>query len=268
MCINLYKSKAAELRLKILNLAVKKSKGHLGGTFSCLDLMVYLFYSNFLNISKKNHNNKKRNKFILSKGHACIAQYLILNDLKIISKKTLNSYGSDGGLGAQLDINTPGVDWNTGSLGHSLGVISGMAASSDNPHKKFVTIVGDAEMDEGSVWEALAFCGEKKLSNVVVIIDRNRLSVTDTLEDVGIFRDFHNIVNSLGWNSYEINGHDFIEMEKVFKKIKVSKKPVIILANTIKGKGISFMENSIKWHHAIPTNEEYKLAEKELRNGK
>lgn len=259
------KKTANELRLKILDMAVKKSKGHIGGTFSCLDILVYLYYSKFLNITKNNISKHNRDRLILSKGHACLALYLIFENLGFMSKEKLDSYGENNGLGAQLDINIPGVDWNTGSLGHAIGVMSGFSIG--NKKNKYIAIVGDAEMDEGSIWEALVFAGENKLSNVIVVVDRNRLSVTEKLDDVGIYRNFMKIIASLGWNGYEINGHDFHEIDSTFKKIRANKKPSIILANTIKGKGVSFMENSISWHHGIPNEYEYKIARNDLLRG-
>ena len=126
------------------------------------------------------------------------------------------------------------------------------------------TILGDAEMSEGSVWEALTFIGDNRIQNLTCIVDRNRLSVTEKLDDVGLFRDFHNIMNSLGWKTYEIDGHDYDQIIKSIQESKKNKLPSIILANTIKGKGISFMENNIKWHGAIPSDDEVEIARREL----
>ena len=255
-----------KIKLEVLELAVLKGKGHLGGTYSCLDLLVALYYGDVLNINANNFEGNERDRFILSKGHACLALYVILEDLGIITKDVLNSYGENGGLGAQLDISVPGVDWNTGSLGHALGVVSGIAMASKMNHKNFhaYTILGDAEMAEGSVWEAIAFAGDHCISNVIGIIDRNRLSVTEVLEDDGIFRNYAAIVESLGWVALEINGHDYEEILEALNKAKNNKKPTMILANTVKGKGVSFMENSLKWHHSIPSSKELEIARIEL----
>ena len=255
-----------KFKLEVLELAVLKGKGHLGGTYSCLDLLVALYYGDVLNINANNFEGNQRDRFILSKGHACLALYVILEDLGIITKDVLNSYGENGGLGAQLDISVPGVDWNTGSLGHALGVVSGIAMASKMNNKNFhaYTILGDAEMAEGSVWEAIAFAGDHCISNVIGIIDRNRLSVTEVLEDDGIFRNYAAIVESLGWVALEINGHDYEEILEALNKAKNNKKPTMILANTVKGKGVSFMENSLKWHHSIPSSKELEIARIEL----
>ena len=119
-------------------------------------------------------------------------------------------------------------------------------------------------MSEGSVWEALTFIGDNRIENLTCIVDRNRLSVTEELDDVGLFRDFHNIMTSLGWKTYEIDGHDYDQIITSIQESKKNKLPSIILANTIKGKGVSFMENNIKWHGAIPSKDEVEIARREL----
>jgi transketolase len=255
-----------KVKVKVLELATSKGKGHLGGTFSCLDLLVALYYDNHLSIDPQNSLWENRDRFILSKGHACLALYIILEDLGFLSADELQSYGENGGLGAQLDTSVKGVDWNTGSLGHALGVASGMAMASkiDNRNYFAWTMLGDAEMSEGSVWEAICYAGDKKINNLICIVDRNRLSVTEILENDGIFRNFESTLNNLGWNSIEINGHNFNEISIAFQNAKASQKPTMILANTIKGKGVSFMENNLKWHHGVPSEDELKIARFEL----
>jgi len=254
------------IKLAVLELAVSKGKGHLGGTFSCLDLLVALYYDNHLRIDSQNSLSENRDRFILSKGHACLALYIILKDLGFLSTDELQSYGDNGGLGAQLDISLKGIDWNTGSLGHALGVASGMALASKIDDRNFFawTMLGDAEMSEGSVWEAICYAGDKKINNLVCIVDRNRLSVTEILDNEGIFRNFESTLINLGWNSVEINGHNFNEIAIAFRNAKVSERPTMILANTVKGKGVSFMENNLKWHHGVPSATELEIARFEL----
>ena len=254
------------IKLKVLEIAVSKGKGHLGGTFSCLDLLVALYYDNNLRIDPQNALWEDRDRFILSKGHACIALYIILEDLGFISADQLASYGDDGGLGAQIDTSLNGVDWNTGSLGHALGVASGMAMASKINNKNFFAcaMLGDAEMSEGSVWEAICYAGDKKINNLICIVDRNKLSVTEILDDDGIFRNFQSTLKNLGWNPIEINGHNFNEISTAFQNAKASEKPTMILANTVKGKGVSFMENNLKWHHGVPSAAELEMARFEL----
>ena len=258
---------AKDIRFECLEMTVKKKRGHLGGTFSCIDLLVALYYGGILNYDASQPKWTERDRFILSKGHACLALFAILRDLGFISDEKFESYGEDGGLGGQVDINIPGVDWNTGSLGHSLGVSAGiaLAAKLDNKDYHAYTVLGDAECAEGPVWEAIAFASQHKLSNLIAIVDRNRLSVTDTLDDDDpLFMNFCSTLNNFGWESFHIDGHGFAEMLCALKEAKKCDCPVMIVANTIKGKGVSFMENEPKWHHAVPTGEQVEMARKEL----
>lgn len=261
MNVALLKKKAKKIRLDTLIATEKAQKGHLGGTFSCIELLVVLYYGKVLNFS-----SKKNDTFILSKGHACSAIYSIFLDLGIIDQRTYDSYGVNGGLGGQLDINMPGVDFNTGSLGHSISIGSGFALTykKNNSTQKVYTIVGDAEMYEGSIWEGMMFAGENKLDNLICMIDRNRLMVTDSLDDNGLYSDFQKKVESFGWRYVEVDGHNIEKLIDVFSEIKKSTKPTLIMANTIKGKGVSFMENNVKWHHSTPTSEEIEKAKQEL----
>jgi len=238
---------------------LKKERGHLGGTFSCIEILVAIYYSNLFSLNPKNNSDK----FILSKGHACLALYYILHDLDFINKSQLDSYGYDGGLGAQLDLNINGVDWNTGSLGHSIGVSTGIALG-QKKGSFAITVVGDAECYEGSVWESLVLAGERKANNLLVIVDRNRLSVTEELGDDSFFSSYKNTLTDLGWNYIELDGHNFIEIISILEKSKKSDKPSLIIANTIKGKGVSFMENKKDWHHSVPSVDEVEQAIKFL----
>lgn len=253
--------KARNIRLSVLDIAYKKKISHLGGTFSCIDVLVALYYGGILSPSI--------DRFILSKGHACLALYVILSDLGRLRQSTLDRYGDNGGLGAQLDIHTAGVDWNTGSLGHSIGVCAGMAlaAQIEKSEMHAYTIVGDAEYYEGSVWEAMSFAGKRKLSNLTVIVDRNRLSVTESLDDDSFFGKMSELSECFGWGYKSINGHSFPEIINALTSLKMSNLPSLLIANTIKGKGISFMENQAKWHHGAPSQAEYEQAKKEIERG-
>ena len=254
------------IRLQVFEQAIKAGIGHLGGTFSCIDLLVGLYYGGTFRIDPENPHSVEQDRFILSKGHACLALYSILLEKGFISRETFMTFGRDGGLGAQLDVSTPGVDWNTGSLGHSIGITAGISlASRLNGNSKYAySMIGDAELSEGSAWEAIAFAGDENLSNLVVIIDRNKLSVTEVLEDDAIFYNLGSKIESFGWNFIEIDGHSHREIADALNSIRNSTKPTMLLANTIKGKGVSFMENQIKWHHAMPTPEEIVVARNEL----
>lgn len=256
---------AKKIRLSALEQTVLRGKGHLGGTYSCVDILVALFYLH-LDVRPTEPRWQDRDRFLLSKGHACLALYPILLDLGFINEALVRSYGLDGGLGGQLDVSIPGVEWNTGSLGHTLGVASGMALAArlDNKDYHVFTVVGDGEFAEGSIWEALIYIGQHRLNNITCIIDRNRLSVTEVLDDESFFKHLPQVVESFGWQYFEINGHDFAELNETFAKCKRSMLPTLVVANTIKGKGVSFMEDTVRWHHSLPTTAELEIARREL----
>jgi len=230
------------IRLEFLNLIDSGYKYHLGGTASCIDLLTVLFYGNFIDLKKKN-----RAKFILSKGHALGALHAILLNKKIISKKKLDMMSLKGEIGGQLDIyNLKNyVDWNTGSLGHSVGVVTGIAIA--KPNKKIWTIVGDAEMDEGSMWEGIFYISEKKINNIIIIIDRNKISASAIIEKKEFFDK--KILDQLNLNIFRINGHNHKEIKNIFKKSVNSNKSTIIIAETIKGKGFGIAENNLSYSH-------------------
>lgn len=258
---------SSQVRLDILNASGTSGGGHLGGTFSCVEILVNIFFSDLFRFKSALLNQEsKKDYFILSKGHACLAYYSILRHFGIISEKKLLSFATNSGLGAQLDTSLAGVDWNTGSLGHSIGICAGISISSglDNKDGKAVTLIGDSELSEGSTWEAIAFCGDYKLSNVIVVIDRNRLSVTSRIDLDSIYFGLEQKLHLFGWNFIEIDGHSHKEIAESLAKAFIAKKPTMIMANTVKGKGVSFMENNLAWHHKKPTNSELALAKKEL----
>ena len=260
--------KAAWVRMEVLESIVSGKKGHIGGTYSCTDLLVGLYYGKILRFKPENLQWKDRDRFILSKGHASLALFAIFKDLGIISSEFYATYGQNGGLGSQVDLSLPGIETNTGSLGHSVGIAAGMALAAKMDSKDYCayTLIGDAELFEGSVWEALMFGSQHKLNNLVVIIDRNRLSVMEVIDDNNsVFMNFGRKLELFGWNYLELNGHNMEEILTVFKKVKISDKPSIVMANTVKGKGVSFMENKASWHHGVPSKEQVEMAREELR---
>lgn len=266
MQVNLLEKKALWVRREVLEAIVKSKKSHIGGTFSAVELLCALYYGKILRIKPKDHKWKSRDRFILSKGHACTALYAIFLDLGIFTPKLYQTYGQDGGLGGQLETYLPGVDFNTGSIGHSIGIAAGMALAAKMNNQKYraFTIIGDSELYEGSIWESIIFAGEESINNLFVYVDRNRLMVTDSIGDDGLYQDIKDKLNKFGWNIYEFDGHNFREIIKAFEIAKNSKKPVMFIANTIKGKGVSFMENNVTWHNAVPSLEQIELARKEL----
>lgn len=265
--IRLLENKARWLRREVLEAIVSAKKGHIGGTYSCADLLVAMYYAGGIHFDPKNPNSAERDYFIMGKGHACLALFTIFRDLGWISPERFKEYATDGGsLGAQLDTNVPSMEYNTGSLGHALGICAGMALSAqlDGRSNRAFAMMGDAECDEGSVWEAIVFAGRHKLKNLIGIIDRNCLSVTETREDDLMFDGFTLKMKHFGWDCLEIDGHSFPEILMAFEKARNTEKPLMIVAKTVKGKGVSFMENEVKWHHSLLSAEELEKARKEL----
>jgi transketolase len=264
-----YKNKGKVLRKQILSAAINAGKGHVPPAFSWVEIGMALFYGKILNFSNKNKKSNKRDRFLLSKGHGCLTLYVILSDLGFFSKKELNKFAGDGSmLAGHPDENIPGVEISSGSLGHGLGVGCGMALSAKKNKEKWKTFVllGDGECQEGSIWEALIFANKHNLDNLITIVDRNKLGSTDFTENNAPLEPLKNKFKSFGMDVYEIDGHNTLKIIKLLKKINTSKnkKPKIIICNTIKGKGVTFMENSKYWHHQLPNKEEIKVALEEL----
>lgn len=261
--------KANWVRNQILEMIVSADKGHIGGAFSCTDILVTLYYGGILRFDPNNPNWSERDRFILSKGHSCVALYAILADLGFFSISELNSFCQKGSmLGGHPDRNIPGIEADTGSLGHGLGIASGLALSAKIDKKDFMTValLGDGECYEGSVWEAAMFAGHHQLNNLVAIVDRNRQCVTDFTEDCVRLEPLDNKWRAFGWDVRTINGHSFEELLDNLKDFRCRKsaQPLAIIANTIKGKGVSFMEGKLQYHHSIPTGEDLKRARQEL----
>ena len=265
------KKKSAEMRLEIINTIFHAKKGHIGGAYSCLDLLVCLYYGNILNISPETQNNIDRDIFILSKGHSGIAQYVILADLGFFKKEDLKSFNHKGSfLGEHPDKDIPGVEADTGSLGHGIGIAVGYAFASklENLKRKICVIVGDGECYEGSLWESIMFASQHKLDNLYIIVDRNNQITLDFTEECNALDPIDEKFSSFGLNIFKTPGHDHEKILKTFKTINSKKngKPNVIIADTIKGKGVSFMESSLKWHHGLPNDEEKNVALEELKN--
>lgn len=262
------KKKCTWIRQEVLKAAEKSGKAHIGGTFSAVEILVALYYGGIIKFNPKRPDWVMRDRFILSKGHACSALYAIFLDLSVLTKNEYESYGQNGGLGGQLESTISGVDFNTGSIGHSVGVCVGMALAAKIQRKNFrsFTLIGDSEFYEGSIWESLIFAQENNVTNVIVIIDRNRLMVTDIIDDSGLYQNFRQKVEDFGWAYFECDGHDLNELVKTLKNIGRIKKPSILVANTVKGKGVSLFENNMKWHNSMPSAKDLEIARTELLN--
>jgi len=242
-------------RKEILKLSQKVQALHIGGSFSSVEI-VDCIYNMFL---------KKRDKFILSKGHAGIIQYVLLFYLKIITKEELNSYcQKDGYLGVHPDFGKRGINASTGSLGHGLGIASGMALA--KKASTYYVLLSDGELHEGSVWESALIIGALNLTNIVLIIDNNDLqSSTRSSDTHPNLYPISNKFKEFGWETSECNGHSTNEISKKIKSRK-KKKPFVLVAKTIKGYPVSFMKNVPLWHYRSPNKKEFIQAIKEINN--
>lgn len=269
MDINQLKEKAKEIRKKTFEMVINAGKGHLGGSFSCLEILVYLYYERILKFDSKNPKWEGRDIFILSKGHASNSLYVILADLGYFPiEETINFLKDDSLLGQHCDVNVPGIEIITGSLGHGLGVISGIALGHKLDGKKNLhfVILGDGESQEGSVWEAAMFASHHRLNNLIAFTDRNMLGSEDFTENTAGLEPLADKWRAFGWDTRVIDGHSFEEISKVLAdcRNRQGDKPLMIIANTIKGKGISILENLPRAHHTLPKGEEINIVWKEL----
>ncbi len=247
--------KSIKLRLNIVNALEKYRRGHIGPAFSCLEIIRVIF-------NKHIKEKKNQNEFLLSKGHGCLALYSVLFDINKISKKTLLSFtGINSILGGHPEHFVPLVNFSTGSLGHGLSVAAGMCAGDKilKINKKVFVLLGDGEINEGSVWEAALFISKHKLNNLITLIDYNKMQSYGKIKDITVLEPLKRKWESFGFNVSEINGHSINEIDRsINKAIKKKAKPTVIICNTIKGKGISKIENSPEWHYKS------KLTDKEL----
>lgn len=264
--INISKS----IRLNVLDMVNKGNSSHIASVFSMIEILVIL-YEYVLKFKPSDPNWNERDRLILSKGHAGAGIYAILAEYHFFDKKILNSHYQDGSLlsGHVSHIGIPGVEISTGSLGHGLSIGCGMAlaAKTNNQSHRVYVILSDGECNEGSVWESIMFANHHGLNNLTVIIDRNKLQSIKNTEDTLKLEPFDKKWKSFGWNVININGHDYQEIfDSLNNKNELNSSPLCIIANTIKGKGVSFMENNILWHYRSPQNKEYDEAKKELLN--
>lgn len=236
--------------------------GHPGGAFSCIDLLTALYFE-VMKIRPQDPHWDKRDRFILSKGHSSVALYTVLHLKGFINYQTLMTFRQNNSiLSGHPDLHkVPGIEMSTGSLGHGLSVGVGMAlaAKIDKKKHKVFVLMGDGETQEGSIWEAAMSASHYKLDNLIGIIDRNMIQIDGFTEEIMALEPYKLKWESFGWQVREINGHDLAQIISVLKKAPFRKaKPSLIIAKTIKGKGISFMENNYDWH-GKPLKDEYAL---------
>jgi transketolase len=248
---------AKKIRIRILQLSNSAKSSHVGSSLSIVEILVVL-YIFFI---------KKKNIFILSKGHACLAYYCVLQKFGFFSNKTLNTYGKDNTiLLSHVSHKVPGVQFSTGSLGHGLPYATGRALAEkiNKSNNKIFVLISDGELNEGTTWESLLFATYHKLDNLIIIIDYNKIQSLDFTKNILKLEPLNKKIQSFGCNVKNINGHNLLQVYKSFL-IKKNTKPTVIIANTIKGKGVSYMENSILWHYKFPNKEELNSSIKKLK---
>lgn len=256
-------AKANQIRRKTLDMIYYAQKGHIGGALSMTDILVELFYDGILKFDKNNPKWENRDRFFLSKGHAVASLYIILNNLGIAREE---DFYQNGNLLGYPMTTVPGIEVCTGSLGHGLAIGAGTALAARMDSKDFLTFVllGDGECYEGSVWETAMFAAHHNLNNLVAIIDRNYQITLDYTETVLKLESLEEKWKSFGWNTISVDGHSFNELKRAFWNIRNKSRPTVIIAHTVKGKGISFMEGECKWHHGVPNKTEYEAGKLEL----
>jgi transketolase len=261
------KRKATEIRMEFLKMIYEAKAGHTGGSLSNTDILTVLYYK-IMNIDPNNPNWGERDRYVQSKGHAVESYWAILADKGFFPKEELKTFSQfNSRLIGHPNNKVPGVEMNTGALGHGLPISVGMAlaAKLDGKSYRVYTLMGDGEQAEGSVWEGAMAASQYNLDNLVAIIDRNRLQITGNTEDVMGIEPLGDKWRSFGWEVVEVDGNDIEQLVNVLSVTPVaSGNPTMIIANTVKGKGVSIAENQVGWHHRVPTKEEYEKAMKEL----
>lgn len=260
---------AVKVRMSVIEGTFNAKSGHPGGSLSIADIITYLYLYK-LNLDPKNPDWEDRDRFVLSKGHTAPALYGAMalkgffpeEEIKTLRKPTSRLQGHPS-----MSL-TPGVDMSTGSLGQGVSVAVGMALGAKINNKSFrvYTVLGDGEIEEGQVWEAAMFASAKKLDNLVIVVDNNNLQIDGTLEEVNSPYPIDEKFKAFGFNVINIDGHDFDQIDEAFTQAENCKgMPTAIIAKTIKGKGVSFMENEVGWHGKGPNEEEYNAAMAELK---
>ncbi|MDO5150757.1 MAG: transketolase [Oscillospiraceae bacterium] len=258
---------AAKVRMGIIEGTFNAKSGHPGGSLSIADLLTYL-YTVKMNVNPADPDMKERDRLVLSKGHTAPALYSVLAEKGFFPKEELKSLRHIGALlQGHPCIHIPGVDMSSGSLGQGISVACGMALAGkiDNADYKVYTILGDGEIEEGQVWEAAMFAAHYKLDNLLAIVDNNGLQIDGKITEVCSPEPITDKFAAFGWHVITMDAHDFDSIEKAFDEAeKISGKPVVIVQKSIKGKGVSFMEDKCSWHGTAPNKEQYDQAMAEL----
>lgn len=267
--IRMLESKSILHRRTLLKLIYEAKAGHTGGSLSCVDILNVL-YNRVMNITPDNFSEVSRDHYIHSKGHSVEALYAVLAEKGFFPFELLDSvekYGSD--FIGHPTRSVPGIEQNTGALGHGLSLAVGMAlaAKKNGYNHRVFTVMGDGELTEGSIWEASASAAHYQLDNLIAIIDRNTLQISGRTESVMNMEPLEEKFSAFGYAVRKVDGNNIPALVSIFESLPFENgKPNLILANTVKGKGISFMEDKVQWHHRVPTEAEYATALLELEN--
>ena len=260
---------AAYVRRDIVDMTHLGGSSHVGSGLSIADILAVL-YGNILSVDPSAPRHDDRDRFILSKGHAGAAVYAVLAETGFFETDKLKDHYQNGSVlsGHVSHKGVPGVEFSTGSLGHGLSVAAGMAkaAKLKQKHHKVFALLSDGECDEGSNWEAILFASHHKLNNLVAIIDYNKIQSLDSVEATLGLEPFADKFKAFGWNAIEVDGHNHQALKNAFELVnRETLRPTVIICHTTKGKGVSFMENSVLWHYRSPQGQEYQAATVELQ---
>ncbi|HOO77051.1 MAG TPA: transketolase [bacterium] len=261
--------KALHIRNLVLDMCSRGGTGHVTSSFSCTEILVTLFYGGLVRFDPNDPHWAGRDRFILSKGQASVILYPILADLGFIPKDYLDSFiQADGKFGVHLQHDIPGAEITAGSLGDGFGIAAGMAlaAKHDRRRNLVFTLLGDGENYEGSIWETAMFAAHNRLNNLIAIIDRNYICATDFTEDMVALEPLDEKWRAFGWTVKRVDGHSFRELLEALDGVRSRRtsKPLMIVADTVKGKGVSFISDDPMWHSCAPKPEEAEIARREL----
>ena len=270
--IAMLKERAKQLRKTAVTMIYEAQSGHPGGSLSAADMVAALYFSE-MHIDPQNPNWADRDRFVLSKGHVCPILYSALGILGYFPESVLHTLRQEGSMlqGHPSMVKCPGIDISTGSLGQGAACAVGMALAGKRDGKDYrvFTMVGDGEINEGIVWEAMMCANKYKLDNFIMILDNNGLQLDGTTDQIMPGLDMSKKAADFGFDVYEIDGHDMAQILDTFDKIRAAKngKPKFINAHTVKGKGVDYMENSLDWHGKAPNKEQYESAMEQLERG-
>jgi len=260
--------KSKWLRKEIFEMVTKVNQGHIASSFSQCEIVISLFYGSILRYKKNNANYENRDRIIVSKGHSAMGIYPILADIGYFNKNELKKYGTPKGLlRIYGDKSIPGIDATSGSLSQAPGIACGfcIAARHDKKNIKSFLVLSDGEHYEGSLWESAMFASHNKLDNLIWIVDRNKQIILGKDSDCLSLEPLGEKYKSFGWNVHEVDGHNYDELLPALNSaLRPNGKPTVIIANTVKGKGVSYMEDVTRWHNTMPNKDQIKIARKDL----